>query len=111
MKINNTIETTYRHKDIELKGKSTLKTIYLKPNTLEHFVVDRYIAFIKSHKRKTVQYKIKHKPWKLLKLKNIQINNNILQLFPTEFKYAKHVMSCFVDGSAVTVEKGILQPS
>ncbi|MEP1490252.1 MAG: DUF2071 domain-containing protein [Algibacter sp.] len=108
-KSSNKIEINYQHKGIKLTAKSTLKTVSLKQNTIEHFVVDRYVAFIKSKKRKTVEYKINHKPWKLLKLKSVYVNNDILHLLPSKFKNAKYLTSCFVDGSHVTVEKGTLQ--
>lgn len=108
---NNKINLTYKHKKINLTVHSTLETKSLKPNTLEYFVTERYVAFIKSHKRKTLQYKINHKPWKLYKSSNIDIDHNILKLLPPIFKHAKYISSCFVDGSFVTVEKGLLQSS
>lgn len=108
-KSNKTIKITYQYKSIKLTAHSSINTIKQKQNTLEHFVVDRYIAFIKNRKGKTLQYKINHKPWRLMKSANISVNNDILDMMPSKFKNAKHVSSFFVDGSNVTVEKGIIQ--
>lgn len=109
IKSSKNIEITYRYKKIKLTAKSTLNTTNYKQNSLEYFVVDRYVAFIKNRKEKTLQYKINHKPWKLMKSTNIMLSNNILQILPPKFKKAKHIFSCFINGSYVSVEKGILQ--
>lgn len=104
---NSLINYTYKNLKIEAIAKH--QTNKLKQNSIEHFVVDRYIAFIKSHDKKTIQYKINHRPWDLYKSKSITINENALSLLPCKFKNAKHICSCFVDGSYVTVEKGFAQ--
>jgi len=85
------------------------ETRELQENTLEHFIVDRYIAFVKSRSTKTYQYQINHKPWKLYTSSNIEIDKNSLSLLPSEFKNGKLIASYFVDGSEISVEKGILQ--
>ncbi|MCF6279592.1 MAG: DUF2071 domain-containing protein [Flavobacteriaceae bacterium] len=94
-------------------GKVTVvsqkETRGLKENTLEHFIVDRYTAFVKSRNTKTYQYQINHKPWRLYKSSNIKIDKNSLSLLPSEFKNGKLIASYFVDGSEISVEKGILQ--
>jgi uncharacterized protein YqjF (DUF2071 family) len=108
-KQNSQIKAEYRYKKASINVTTTSNTNELIENTLEHFVVDRYIAFIKNRKQRTFQYKISHKPWKLYKIKDSKLNNDILKLLPLKFKNLKHVSTCFVDGSAVTVQKGILQ--
>ncbi|MDC9722436.1 MAG: DUF2071 domain-containing protein [Urechidicola sp.] len=81
----------------------------LEGDSLEHFIVDRYIAFVKNRKKKTTQYKINHKPWKLYKMNSVHIDMTALSLLPTEFNRAKYISTYFVDGSSISVEKGILQ--
>ncbi|GAA4238578.1 hypothetical protein GCM10022291_29580 [Postechiella marina] len=110
-KKSNNATIRYTHKTIKIVAKNTLKTQKLKPESINHFVVDRYIAFIKNSKKKTVKYTINHKPWLLIQTKTITVNNKILDLLPSKFKEAKHITSCFVDGSYVTVAKGVLQPT
>ena len=99
----------YSYKRIQLKTKinTTKKSLTKKP--LEEFVVDRYIAFVKSSKTETFQYKIHHKPWKIYQTKTTEIDKNIITLLPKKFRNAKLLKTCVVDGSYVSVEKGILQ--
>ena len=81
----------------------------LVPDSIQEFIVDRYIAFVKGRKNKTYQYLINHKPWELYKVKKTTISNKILDLLPSEFKKSKEIATYVVDGSKITVEKGILQ--
>lgn len=97
----------YSYKNLRIEVTSKLQK--LKKNAIEQFIVDRYIAFIKSYSNKTIQYKIDHKPWNVYKTESLNINKNILTLLPEKFKNAKYISSCFVDGSYVTVQKGITQ--
>jgi len=99
----------YTYKGLKVTATSTNKTQPVKENTLKHFIVDRYIAFIKSKKNKTFQYKILHKPWKLYNTSSSYFNEEFLNLLPFKVKKAKHISTLFVDGSSVEVEKGILQ--
>ena len=99
----------YSYKDIDVKATTSKTTKSLTKNTFEDFIVDRYIAFVKSNKTKTLQYKIYHKPWELYKYATVNINKNIISMLPEKFKNAKYIKTCVVDGSAVSVEKGILQ--
>ena len=96
------------YKNLNIKAIGEQQTRSIKSNSLEHFVVDRYIAFIKNNKKKTIQYKINHGPWDLYKVKYITIDKRMLTLLPNKFKNAKYISSVFVDGSYVTVEKGVL---
>ncbi len=88
-----------------LVKKSTTK---LKPNSLQEFIVDRYTAFVKGRKN-TLEYQINHKPWKLFSIKKINISKEILNLLPKDFKQSQELSTYIVDGSEITVEKGILQ--
>jgi uncharacterized protein YqjF (DUF2071 family) len=81
----------------------------LKANTLQEFVVDRYIAFVKNHFNKTMTYKICHKPWQVFKVLKIDMSNQLLFLLPKPFWNAKEVATYVVDGSSITIEKGVLQ--
>lgn len=103
------IAINYRYKDLTIQASAEAQTTALTPNTMDHFVVDRYIAYIKSYSGKTVQYKINHRPWKLYKTPRLHIEKKVLSLLPPKFKHAKLISSCFVDGSYITVEKGLLQ--
>jgi len=109
--IENNKTIKYSYKAIDLKVTTNSITEPLTKNTLEEFVINRYIAFVKGFKTKTLQYKIYHKPWKLYQSASIEINENIISLLPKKFKNAKYVKTCVVDGSSVSVEKGILQHS
>ena len=102
-----TIEYAYKNMRIQASGKK--RTESFKENSLEHFIVDRYIAFVEKGEVKTYQYKITHKPWKLYKTRTINIDENILSLLPSEFKGIKLISAYFVDGSPISVKKGILQ--
>ena len=93
----------------KVKAIAQKETRELGKNTLEHFIVDRYIAFVKSRNTKTYQYQINHKPWRIHKSSTIEIDKNSLTLLPSEFKNGKLIASYFVDGSKISVEKGILQ--
>ncbi|MEN3323015.1 DUF2071 domain-containing protein [Mariniflexile soesokkakense] len=106
---DNTISLEYNYNDAKTTAKGSLATNELRKNTLEHFVVDRYIAFIKNKKNDTLQYKIFHKPWELYNLETSNFDKELLNLLPKTFKNLKHVSTCFVDGSSVEVEKGLLQ--
>ncbi len=107
--LENKIAVEYSYKNIKVQASGEKFTKKLKENSLEHFVVDRYIVFVKNGKAKTYQYKINHKPWELYKTKAVNINKNILTLLPSEFKNAKLISTYFVDGSPISVKKGILQ--
>lgn len=106
---NNKKSIKYSYKNLQMKAAASKTTESLSKNSLEEFIVDRYIAFVKSSNTKTFQYKIYHKPWKLYQSLSIEINKNIISLLPKKFKTAKYLKTCVVDGSSVSVEKGILQ--
>ena len=106
---NNKLNATYTYKNIEIEATATNTTKELEEESLNHFVVDRYIAFVKSSSQETFQYKINHVPWELYSTHSISVKNDILTLLPKKFKDAKQISTCFVNGSYVTVEKGILQ--
>jgi len=89
-----------------LVSKSKTK---LKSNSLEEFIVDRYIAFVKGRRNTTYEYKINHKPWNLFKVKETTISNEVLNLLPNEFEKSIELSTYVVDGSEITVEKGILK--
>jgi len=80
----------------------------LKSNSLQEFIVDRYVAFVKGRKN-TYKYKINHKPWQLFAINKISISKDILHLLPNEFKKSQEIATYVVDGSEIFVEKGILQ--
>ncbi len=103
------IAINYTFKDLKIKASGKKETQKLIPKTIAHFVVDRYIAYIKNYRGKTVQYNISHRPWDLYKTTSINSHHNVLNLLPPKFKHAKLITSCFVDGSYVTVEKGLPQ--
>lgn len=106
---NNKIALEYNYKGAKTNAKGRLTTNELTENTLEYFVVDRHIAFIKNKKSKTLQYRIHHKPWQLYHLDNASFDKELLNLLPKTFKNLKHISTCFVDGSSVAVEKGKFQ--
>lgn len=106
---DNEIALEYKFKGSKTGAKGSLVTDELTKNSLEHFVVDRYVAFIKNKKSETLQYKIHHKPWKLYNLDTSYFDKELLNLLPKTFKNLKHVSTCFVDGSSVSVQKGTLQ--
>lgn len=108
-KTDNNIILQYSYKNSIIKINASQKTEALKPNTLKHFVVDRYIAYIKNRKHKTIRYNIYHKPWQTHKLNNSFYDENILKLLPSNFKGLKHLSTYLIDGSKVNVEKGFLK--
>lgn len=85
------------------------KTDKLRPNSLQDFIVDRYIAFVKGRRNTTYEYKINHKPWLLFSIQKVGIPNEILNLLPKKFCTASEVVTYVVNGSFISVEKGILQ--
>jgi uncharacterized protein YqjF (DUF2071 family) len=105
------IALNYTYKNIEIKATASSETQDLKENTLEQFVVDRYIAFVKKNKTETYQYKINHNPWKLYNTETVNTDKAILTMLPTAFNKAKLISTYVVDGSSISVEKGILQQS
>ena len=106
---NNNKIIKYSYKDIDIKTIAEPTTKPLTKNSLEEFVVDRYVAFVKSKTSKTLLYRIHHKPWRLYKTTHIEINENIISLLPKHFNGIKHLKTYVVDGSSVSVEKGIMQ--
>lgn len=84
-------------------------TTKLQPNSIQEFIVDRYIAYVKGRGHKTYEYQINHKPWKLFDIKKTNISKEVLSLLPNEFLNSKEIATYVVDGSEITVEKGILQ--
>lgn len=102
---DNSISLEYNYNGSKTKAEGCLTTIELQKNTLEHFVVDRYIAFIKNKKSETLKYKIVHKPWRLYNLEISYFDSKLLNLLPKTFKNLKHISTCFVEGSSVEVEK------
>ncbi|NMH87739.1 DUF2071 domain-containing protein [Flavivirga algicola] len=106
---NNTIKLEYKYKRAKTAVIGIIKTHKLIPNTLEQFVVDRNIAFVKNNFNKTFQYKIFHKPWELYEIQHSNFDSKILKLLPLKFKNIKHISTCFVNGSSIHVQKGIPQ--
>ncbi|WP_308993848.1 DUF2071 domain-containing protein [Mariniflexile litorale] len=106
---NKKIALEYNYKTYKTKAKGSVTTHELTSNTLEHFVVARYIAFINNKDNKTLQYKIQHKPWRLYNLENSYYDKELLNLLPKPFKKLKYISTCFVNGSSVAVEKGKIQ--
>lgn len=98
----------YAYKDMSVKAKVKTASKPLIKNSLEEFVVDKYVAFVKSNTSKTLQYRIHHKPWKLYEFIHTEINENLISLLPKHFKSAKLIKTYIVDGSFVSVEKGKL---
>lgn len=109
--LENVISMQYNFPNGKVKAIAKNETKELEENSLEHFIVDRYIAFVKSRNTKTYQYQINHKPWEIYKSSSIEIDKNSLLLLPSEFKNGKLIASYFVDGSKISVEKGILKES
>lgn len=107
--LKNKLTVEYSYQNIKIQAIGENRTEKLQENTLEHFIVDRYVAFIKNGKTKTYQYTIGHKLWEIYKNTRLNIDKNILSLLPSEFQNGKLIASYFVNGSAVTVEKGVLQ--
>lgn len=105
----NKISLEYSYKDISITANAEKSTLVLKENTPQHFIVDRYIAFVRSAGTKTYQYKIEHKPWKLYITNTINVNQKVISLLPNELQNLKLFSTYFVEGSDVKVEKGILQ--
>ncbi|MEC3906879.1 DUF2071 domain-containing protein [Tamlana sp. 2201CG12-4] len=105
----NRIDLKYQYKNASVEVSSSLQTTKPSQNTLEHFIVDRYIAFVKSKKHQTFRYNIYHKPWKIHQLKKTYLNKELLKLLPSHFVNLKLRSTLLVDGSSVKVEKGIMQ--
>ncbi|NRD20989.1 DUF2071 domain-containing protein [Winogradskyella eckloniae] len=101
----------YSYKSMQIAADVSHKTTALTEKSFDKFIVDRYIAFVKQHKTKTMQYKIQHRPWKIVQAFTIHNNNNIISMLPKVFKNAKYIKTCVVDGSFVSVEQGQLQPN
>ena len=97
------------NKNNEISVLADRQTKPTQKNSLQDFIVDRYIAFVKGRNNTTYQYKINHRPWQLHTIKKCEITNNIFELLPESFKNSEYLTTYFVDGSAVTIEKGILQ--
>ncbi|MDO7170780.1 YqjF family protein [Mariniflexile sp. AS56] len=109
---NNETTLEYSYNGAKIHAKAVLETTPPTKNTINYFIVDRYVAFIKTKRSKTLQYQIKHKPWLLYNIQDSYFDNDLLKLLPNAFKNLKHVATCFVDGSFVAVEKGVkLHPS
>lgn len=104
-----TIKYSYKQMDVAAEIKSS--THSLNKNSLEECVVDRYIAFVKNRTGKTLQYRIRHRPWKLYNTIHAAVNDDLISLLPKTFQNIKHLKTYVVDGSSVLVEKGILQHS
>ncbi len=106
---NDTITMCYNFPrgKVEIVAKNEVNT--LEEGSLEHFIVDRYIAFVKFRKMKTARYKINHKPWKLHKIISKKIDDIALSLLPKELQHAKYMTTYFVNGSSISIEKGVLQ--
>ncbi|TXG34570.1 DUF2071 domain-containing protein [Seonamhaeicola maritimus] len=103
------LKLSYNFRDAAIKAEASYSTKDLKKNTLKHFVVDRYIAFIKNKKNKTVRYNIYHKPWKTYQLSKSVLDNRLLQLLPTNFKNLKHLSTYLINGSQVSIQRGVPQ--
>lgn len=108
-KTDNHTNLQYSFQNSTIKVSATRETEELKANTLKHFVVDRYIAYIKSRKLKTVRYNIYHRPWRTYKLNSSFLDETLLTLLPSKFKGLKLISTYFIDGSKVNVEKGVLK--
>lgn len=108
-KTQNKISLKYIYQNSFIQTNTALKTEELVPKTLKHFIVDRYIAFVKNKNNKTLKYHIFHKPWKTYQLEKTFFNDNLLKLLPSNFMNLKHLSTYMVDGSKVYVQKGTLQ--
>lgn len=109
LKTEDTINLRYSYQNTSAQIMATTKTNELVNKTLKHFVVDRYIAFVKSKANKTLRYNIYHRPWKTHKVKSSYIHQNLIKLLPSEFKNLKHLSTYLIDGSQVSIQRGILQ--
>jgi uncharacterized protein YqjF (DUF2071 family) len=87
--------------------ESELLSRSLEENNLEEFIVDRYIAFVKSSgKKDTNLYKIYHLPWRLFPIRKVEFDQSILDLLPSDIKTGlsqNPVSTYFVDGSDVEI--------
>jgi len=103
-------KVTYKfNKNNEISVQAHSHSKPTQKNSLQEFIVDRYIAFVKGRNNTTYQYKINHRPWQLHQIKKCKITIKVLELLPEVFKNSEHITTYFVDGSAVTIQKGILQ--
>lgn len=107
-KNNEIICIEYNNNHTTIKAKATYKTEKLTKNTLKHFIVERYIAYIKNKKNKTIRYNIYHKPWKIHHTESSHYDKELLKLLPNNFKNLKHIATYLVNGSEVNVEKGMM---
>ncbi|WP_242204878.1 DUF2071 domain-containing protein [Aestuariivivens insulae] len=108
-KTQDNISLKYSYQKASVQTNATLKTKEPLSNTLTHFIVDRYIAFVKSKKKTTLKYNIYHRPWKTYQPQNAHVDHNLLKLLPTNFKNLKHLSTYLIDGSEVSIQKGMLQ--
>ena len=94
------------NKNNYIKATVNLKELKTSNNFLQNFIVDRYIAFVKG--KKTLEYQILHKPWKIYKTIETNISNEVLNLLPKQFKKSEELNTYVVNGSSIKIKKGIL---
>lgn len=72
-----------------------------KSNSLTSFIVDRYIAFVKTKKKTSRKYTIVHKPWRVVKIKEVKVSAKIQSLIPIGMAdfLQDPVSSLLIDGS------------
>lgn len=84
---------------------------FMEPETksFDHFIIDRYVAFVKNEDLSSKVYLIQHKPWAFSKNIEVSEYGAVLDLLPPVFKRAKLLHTHFVNGSEVGVEFGFQQ--
>lgn len=88
---------------IEVKKSSNLR--FPEVNTLEYFILERYVAFVKKRNKMSHEYIIKHIPWKFISLRKFENSNLLCELLPgMPSEYLKIPISAYlVDGSDIEV--------
>ena len=78
--------------------------------SLEHFLVEHYFGYTRQRDGGTMEYEVRHPPWKLRETRNAAFDCDVAGFYGPEFVEAlsaKPTSAFVADGSAVEVYRGV----
>ncbi|MES1225827.1 MAG: DUF2071 domain-containing protein [Bacteroidota bacterium] len=94
-----------------LSMESACESFEPADETIENFIRDNYFGYTKATQNKTLEFQIKHRPWKISKATKFETNLDIEAIYGKEFKkyFAAKPLSAFLmDGSNTKISWPVL---
>lgn len=79
----------------------------INPNSDEHFIIERYFGYTTSRKNKTIEYKVRHRPWQTQNVLDSKMTLNFEAIYGPEFSFLNDIKPntiYYTEGSCTYVE-------